>query len=127
MLQVETYLDKTKRGDIGLFATKDISEGTIVCRYDHTFIKQYSNIDLNLMNEIENSFIKKYAYLYDNLWILCLDNSRFMNHSSDSNLYDDNTEHGNTIARRDIKAGEELTCDYYSFDAAAEIKINNLY
>ena len=127
MLQVETYLDKTERGDIGLYASNDISKGTIIWRYDHTFIKQYTNIDLHLMNEIERSFVKKYAYLCENLWILCLDNSRFINHSNDSNLHDDNTEHGNTSASRDIKAGEELTCNYYSFDAATESKLINQF
>jgi len=56
---------------------------------------------------------------------LCADNAKHMNHSDSPNVV--NGEDGDgvetNVAARDIEAGEELTCDYYSFDLDAARKL----
>lgn len=52
------------------------------------------------------------------LYVLCGDDARFFNHSEDPNCFDfySDEEQDLTAARRDIRTGEELTCDYALFD-----------
>ncbi len=50
--------------------------------------------------------------------ILCVDDARFINHSSQPNTLDTMEDvEGLTIASRDILPGEEITSDYQAFDA----------
>ena len=58
--------------------------------------------------------------------VLCADDARFMNHSDRPNTHSGTDERGyvTTIASRDIRAGEEITCDYYEFDTDAEEKLS---
>jgi uncharacterized protein len=51
-------------------------------------------------------------------YILCTDDARFINHSSQPNTIDTQEgEEGLTIAARDIQPGEEITSNYEAFDA----------
>src|SRR5262249_13864412 len=73
-------------------------------------------------------FCQRYAYLHTKTgeYVLCGDDARFVNHSSDPNLigfYPPGDKQGVDIAARDIKAGEELTCDYGTFDAEFKQKL----
>jgi SET domain-containing protein len=54
--------------------------------------------------------------------ILCGDHSKHMNHSAEPNLLDLENGYKN-VAARDIAVGEELTCNYYDFDLAANAKL----
>ncbi len=56
-------------------------------------------------------------------YIICLDNARFLNHSKNPNL--DETNPTKTVAKRDIHPGEELTVNYYEYDADAKRKLTN--
>lgn len=125
---VKTYLDKTSRGDLGVFASEKILKGTIVWQYDPSFDKILDEIFVEKLPAVQKKFVKKYAYLTkttnDTFWILCVDDNRFLNHSEEPNLED---TFNNTIASKDIEAGEELTCNYYTFDLHAENKLKNEY
>ncbi len=74
----------------------------------------------------------KYAYRcgIDDLSILAVDDSGYMNHSASLNTAEDFTvdTRGLTEASRDIKAEEELTMDYFEFDldAAEKLGVNAL-
>jgi hypothetical protein len=52
-------------------------------------------------------------------YVLCFDDGRFFNHSDSPNVIDGLTPDTaqSSIAVRDIFPGEELTCDYRTFDA----------
>ena len=56
--------------------------------------------------------------------VYCADLSKHMNHSNSPNLLDtpDNLQQ---IAAYDIKAGEELTCNYFTFDLHAYKKLGS--
>jgi SET domain-containing protein len=52
--------------------------------------------------------------------VLCADNARFMNHADEPNttrVHIDGAIEDDDIATRDIRVGEEMTCDYRLFDA----------
>lgn len=120
MLQVRTYVDKSSIDGLGLFAAENIKVGAIIWEY-------YPDIDIELhefaLNDVEWNFIEKYAY-YDrqlDKWILPADNDRFTNHSDDPNTGP--SEDGKMVALRDIKKGEEITCNYHEIDYEANLKL----
>ena len=57
--------------------------------------------------------------------VLSGDHTCFMNHAPDPNTGapSDSTPPNVIVALRDIAAGEELTCDYWAFDAEAREKL----
>jgi len=63
----------------------------------------------------------------DDCWVLSGDHACFMNHppAPNTGAGSSGAEDVTTVALRDIAAGEELTCDYRAFDAAAGDKLAN--
>lgn len=123
MILVKTRLDKTQRGDLGLYAAEDIPKGTEVWKMDSFFDLTLESSFVESMTDEARKYVKKYSYLTPKgVWIMHVDDARFLNHSDDPNLVD---YEQTTVALRDIQAGEELTCDYYSFDLHADKKLKN--
>lgn len=113
MLKVKTFLAPSKIQGLGLHAAEDIPKGTLIWTLSGADVVLNQN-QIDCMSEIEKAFIDKYVYKHRGLYYLCNDDARFMNHSAHCNT-DDTTEAG-TIATEDIKKGEEITCNYASFD-----------
>ena len=94
----------------GIVALKRIPQGTITWaldKLDRTFTPQ----QVRAMDELYQQVLDKYTYRNSQgNYILCWDNARFVNHSSQSNCL--TTAYEFEIAIRDIEAGEELTDDY---------------
>lgn len=123
MILIKTRLDKTQRGDLGLYAAEDVPKGTEVWKMDSFFDVTLENSFVESMTDEARMYVKKYSYLTPKgVWIMHIDDARFLNHSDDPNLVD---YEQTTVALRDIQAGEELTCDYYSFDLHADKKLKN--
>lgn len=57
------------------------------------------------------------------LFVLSHDNSRFINHRDHPNIVAGRYK-TDDVAARDISFGEELTMDYWEFDASAECKLS---
>jgi len=121
MLQVQTYLDKSPINGIGLYAKNDIPKGTIIWKFTNGLDRPYTTRSLIGMDELEKAFLEKYCFRYHGKLYLCVDDARFMNHSEYPNCNDvgddkiKGSDIGYTMANRNIKAGEELTCDYRGF------------
>lgn len=112
MLQVKTYLSESKINGTGLFADEFIPKGTLIWTLSGAdVVLNQSQVDC--LFKIEKKFLDKYAYRNKGLYYLCSDDARFMNHSDNANT-DDNTN--STIAIKDINQGEEITCNYATFD-----------
>lgn len=132
MLKVKTRLDisETEGIGIGLFANESIKKGTIIWEFANEIDTTYTNNFIKKCKEKNLiSFLKKYCYfdLESELYIFCGDNGRFINHSDKPNCKEElksKYTFGRTIAVRNIKKGEELTCDYYEFDGEADEKLN---
>jgi len=64
--------------------------------------------------------LRHYVYEEDSgTFVLCGDNGKFMNHNDAPNC--DDPEGAYTITNRHVRAGEELTCDYRSFDRESRL------
>lgn len=131
MLLVETYLDKSSIHGIGLFAAQDIPKGTLIWLFNQLLDKKYTKDELKCIKGPVCEQIFKYIYLdiISGIYVLCGDDARFFNHSDEPNcldLYFSDREDGGTFAARNIKIGEELTCDYRTFDVYARRNNENL-
>lgn len=127
MLVVKTHLKYSDIHGLGCFAGEDIKKGQLVWRFDQGIDLIFTDDDLKNLPSSFGEFLQIYAYspLSDNkkTYILCADHARHMNHSEDPNLLE--TPEGNNVALRDIKRGEELTCDYRQFDKDASKKLGH--
>lgn len=128
MLLVETYVAKSEIEGLGLFAARDVKAGEVTWVYQPGFDTLTSEAELSAMPEHAQRFMRRYAFFDSRLGghVLCVDDARFMNHAERPNTesrYDAAHPEGFDIAVRDIAAGEELTCDYRSFDAGHAVKL----
>jgi SET domain-containing protein len=132
MLFVKTYLAPSKIDGLGLFADQYIPAGTLVWKFVGGVDVLVDEDELEKLNPATYEYFKKYAYLDLRIgkYIVCGDDARFVNHSSNPNLvglYPAGNEFGIDVALQDIEAGEELTSDYGSFDAEFMHKLGQHY
>jgi len=133
MLRVKTYLALSTIPDIGigLFADETISKGAVVWEFVDGLDQVLTWQDIHSMDKSDKEFVEKYGYLRKqpgtkDVYVLCLDNARFMNHSESPNVIDNPDVYGidgKTVAGKTIQKGEEILCDYFGFDANAEEKL----
>jgi SET domain-containing protein len=112
---------------MGLFAVDAIARGAPVWRFEAGFDRRFSAEEFAALPPEVQLHLRWFAYLDKTTagWVLSGDHACFMNHSPDPNTgtSSDATPPLVTVARRDIAAGEELTCDYWAFDAKAREKL----
>jgi uncharacterized protein len=112
---------------LGCFAEEPIQKGQIVWQFDPRLDIRIPLTELSSFPSVLQEHFRTYTYVEilddQEIMIYCADLSKHMNHSDSPNLYDspDNLQE---IAIRDIEVGEELTCNYYSFDLRAAEKLN---
>ena len=122
MFIISTYVAKSEIEGVGVFTAEDIKKGQPISKFEPEFdrlipVKTYENAPAHL-----KSFLDRYSFPHPRLpdcLVFEVDNSRFMNHSAAANTDYSDFESG--VALRDIKAGEELTCDYKDFFADYEL------
>ena len=94
----------------GVVATRFIPQGTITWALDK-LDRTFTPDQVRAMDVIYQEVLDKYTYRNSQgNHILCWDNARFVNHSSNANCL--TTAYEFEIAIRDIQPGEELTDDY---------------
>ena len=99
----------------GVFATQDIPKGTILWALD-PLDQMIDQAKAKAMKDPSESVLRRYSWVNGNGdRILCWDFGRFMNHSCEPNSVGPGKLEFE-IAVRDIKAGEEVVCDYGSFN-----------
>ena len=119
MLIVKTQIKPSKIHGIGLFAAEFISKGTLIWKYQSYLDQTIDDSKFKLLPKRAQEFLLKYAS-YNIGWgghILCGDDARFTNHSSDPNTI--SNDKFSTIAIRDIQIGEEITENYRTIDDLA--------
>jgi len=118
MLLVKTYLAPSKIHGIGLFAAEFIPKSTPTWRFQEGFDLAIGKEDMKKLSEPSKEQFQNYAYLNQQTgkYVLCFDDSRFMNHSSDPNTKSSPSDNDEDVAVRDIQKGEEITTDYREFD-----------
>lgn len=117
MMLVRTYLSNSTIEGVGIFAAEPIKAGDVIWCLEPKFDVFFTEEDIEKLPPHMQDFIARYCYPHlrkPGVWVLELDNGRFMNHSERPNT--DFTEFETGYAIRDIAAGEEITCNYYEFD-----------
>ncbi len=92
MLLVSTELRPSGIHGLGLFALEDIPKGTVIWRFQVGFDTVISLELLATLPPCQQTFVRHYGYLSaqrPNAYVMCNDDSRFMNHTEPSNT--DNT------------------------------------
>ena len=115
MLLVKTYYGMSKVHGVGLFAAEPVPKAMVIWRFDERIDRRFTKHEIESLPELTRAFLARFAYPEhpgSDIYLLDGDSARFMNHSDDPNT-DCEVD---TIALRDIAAGEELLCDYRQFD-----------
>jgi SET domain-containing protein len=114
MFRVPTYVSRSSIHGFGVFAAARIPRGTTIWEFDPAADWALTEAEMAVFPAKLREQMEAWTYVSEEgLYILCSDAAKFMNHSFQPNC-DDRGK--NTVAARDIEAGEELTCDYRSFD-----------
>jgi len=121
MLRVKTRVSKSEIAGLGLFADENIGKDQIIYQWVDRFEQTFSPEDYEKLSDLQKHFLRHYSFRRNGLRVVSIDDDRFINHSDHPNTYERGTD---TYALRDIKAGEEITCNYYDFDEAASEKLN---
>lgn len=115
MLCVPTYLASSRIAGVGLFSATALPRGARIWEYTEGVDWRIPPSELMAFPEPFQGWLRHYLFLDDDgLYVLCGDNAKFMNHHPDPNCSDADARF--TITLRPIRAGEELTCNYFEFD-----------
>ncbi|MDO8590270.1 MAG: SET domain-containing protein [bacterium] len=121
MLLVKTRIGPSKINGIGLFAAEFVKKGTPTWKFTPGLDLELKKEDLVALSEYSREQILNYSYIdkeKPDIYILCFDDARFVNHSKEPNITNGSLENGiySDIAAHDIPEGEELTFDYEAED-----------
>ncbi len=122
MLLIHAQCDRSPIHGLGLFAVDRVPAGTPVWRFSPGFDRTFTRVEVDQLPDPARRHLLHYGYLdaTAGVWVLNGDLSIFMNHSGAPNTGAPSTNGAarETLALRDIAAGDELTCDYHAFDAS---------
>jgi len=114
MMRVPVRLGPSQIHGLGLHAIDPIPKGTVVWDYDWPIDQTIPVSARDKLPAHVQKYLAIYGYREGNNIVLCGDDARYFNHSKTPNC---KSGHGTqTVALRDIRAGEELTDDYEGFD-----------
>jgi SET domain-containing protein len=123
VLLIHVRCDRSPLHGLGLFAVSPIPAGTPIWRFTPGFDQWFTPRQLHQLPEPAQRHVQHYGYfdVHADHWVLNGDLSIFMNHSSSPNTGAPARITGaapETVALRDLLAGEEITCDYHAFDGS---------
>jgi SET domain-containing protein len=119
MMLVPTYVATSSIHGLGLFAAQPIAAGSVIWRFAPGLDQVIPPERLAGLPAPAREFLDRYGFesaFFPGGLLLSFDDTRFINHADDANIDNSGAE---SIARRDIAAGEELTCDYRELDGDA--------
>jgi len=127
MILVRTRVAPSLIHGQGLFALDALPLGTPIWRFEPGFDREFSAEQFAALPLEAQARLRWFAFVNKATggWVLSGDHACFMNHSPDPNT---GAPPGAiapivTVARRGIATGEELTCNYWDFDAEAGQKL----
>ena len=126
MILIETRVAPSAIHGLGLFSGQPVLRGTPIWKFQPDFDREFSPAQFAGLPLPAQQHLRWFAFLdAAGHWILSGDHACFMNHSPTPNTGALPTAESPvvTVALRNIAAGEELTCDYFAFDAAAGAKL----
>lgn len=124
---IRTRVGPSAIDGMGLFAVDPIPKGTAIWRFQPGFDHDFAREQFAALPEPARAHTRWFCFVstVDGHVILSGDHACFINHSGANNT--GASPHPpapvTTVALRDIAAGEEITCDYWSYDADAAWKL----
>ncbi len=129
MILIDYEIKSSPVHGAGMFTKQDIQKGTLIA-------KASPKLDVDIPKEIFEKLDSReqqeilYWGFYDeprNVYHVDFDNTKFINHSRDSNITQDvNHLDMYLLASRDIKAGEELLQNYLEFESEEEFNARGI-
>lgn len=133
MLKIFTKIDVStiQNAGLGVFTGQKIKKGEVVWEFNESTTLYFDNKEIEHMPKKIKEMFLKHGELKQENRVYYLDDSAFMNHSDDPNIFYSVSFCGDfekdikisMIASRDIEIGEELFYDYYCFDEEADFKL----
>lgn len=128
MILISTRIGPSSIHGYGLFAKEPVAKGTAIWRFEAGFDHDFSPGQFHLLPLPARRHTRWYCFVSKETGhvILSGDHACFINHSPTPNT---GTISGaippiTTVALHDIAAGEEITCDYWAYDADTAWKLN---
>jgi hypothetical protein len=117
MIIVPTYLEKSPVHGFGVFANELIKKGSKVWEFNPIFDVRFTDAEFERLPPSVKAEIEHHLYQPEQGGVLYYESTmgRYMIHSREPNV--DFSDVGVGWATRDIKPGDELTCDYRHFMA----------
>lgn len=121
MLVIKTRVAPSEIHGLGLFTEEDLVKGQIYWVVNKIIDQSITRTEMASLPSLTQKYLRHYAWQDTNGdCYISLDNDKFMNHSDSPNTDGDHPEF--CITSRDIKAGEELTCDYSKVKAGEYVE-----
>jgi SET domain-containing protein len=123
MMLIAVQVRPSQIHGLGLFTVAVVPAGTPIWRFRSGFDQVFAPAALAALPAQAQAHVHWFGFVRseDDHWVLSGDHACFMNHAAEPNTGAEGSVGGEvtTVALRAIAAGEELTCDYRAFDAAA--------
>lgn len=111
----------------GLFTLAAVPRGTPIWRFEPGFDQVFTPEAWAQLPEPARAHVRHFCFVrqHDHALVLSGDLARFLNHSSvpTTGMPEGGEATGVTVALRDLEPGEELTCNYWSYDADTAWKL----
>lgn len=127
MMLIETRVASSRIHGMGLVAAKFVPRGTPIWKFQPGFDHDFSPEQFAALPEPARQHTRHFCFVskMDRHVILSGDHACFINHSTAPNTGApaDAAKPVVTIALRDLAAGEEITCNYFDYDADTPWKL----
>lgn len=127
MMLTETRVQPSGIHGMGLFAVKFIPRGTPIWKFQPGFDHDFSPAQFDALPALARQHTRWFCFVskVDGHVILSGDHACFINHSTSPNTGAPPSAAPPvvTVALRDIATGEEITCNYFDYDADTRWKL----
>jgi SET domain-containing protein len=125
MIHIAYKLKSSDLHGVGLFADEDIKKGQLVYTASPLLDLNITQEQFDRLDQKEKDEVLWWGFFDQpsKMWHVDFDVSKFINHSSDATVtQDENHDEAYLIAVRDIKSGEELTQNYLEFETQEDLE-----
>jgi SET domain-containing protein len=129
MIHVKYKLNKSRQHGIGFFADENISKGRLIYTASPLLDVDITQEEFDLLEAAEKAEIKYWGFWdeINNVWHVDFDVSKFINHSFQATLTQDESHpEAYLVATRNIKKDEELTQNYLEFETEEDLKARGI-
>lgn len=127
MMLIETKVRPSSIHGMGLYTVQAVPRGTPIWRFEPGFDHDFSPSQFAALPALAQRHTRWFCFVsrHDGHVILSGDHACFINHSLSPNTgaLPDAKPPVTTVALRDLAAGEEITCNYYDYDADTAWKL----